>query len=469
MSSSKNKIILVSFVAALAGLLFGFDTGIISGALLFIKNSFHVSIAMKEMIVGSVLIGAILGSFSSGKLTDRYGRRGVMLVIAVLFILGTVIAALANSVNMILLGRIFIGFAIGIGSYNAPLYIAEAAPSERRGGLVTLNQLMITIGIFTSYCINFVFANIDGSWRWMFAIGIIPAALLGLGMLFLPESPRWLVKQKQIEKARKTLQYLRGSNSVEHEITEIQDSLQMKNADFKQIFTKWLRPVLLIGLFLGFLQQAVGINTIIYYAPTIFHMAGFKTASTSILATVGVGFLNVLATIFAVKYLDTLGRRPLLLAGLIGMGISLLFLSYVFHSELHAVALRWLAVASTFIYIVSFAFSLGALLWVIVSEIFPLEFRGVAMSFVVATSWFWNLTVSSTFLSLLHKLGASDTFIIYASICIIGFVVSYLWVPETKGVTLEQIENNIRDGYSVRDIGIPRKLKNKITPEVTHG
>lgn len=465
MSTPKNKIFLVSLVAALAGLLFGFDTGIISGALLFIKNSFPVSISMKEMIVGSVLVGAILGSFSSGRLTDRYGRRGIMLVIALLFILGTAIAALANSLHMILFGRIFIGIAIGIGSYTAPLYIAEAAPAERRGGLVTLNQLMITIGIFSSYCINYVFANIDGSWRWMFAIGIIPALLLGLGMLLLPESPRWLVKQKQIERARETLQYLRGNKNVEHEIADIQNSLKMKNASFKQIFTKWLRPVLLIGLFLGFLQQAVGINTIIYYAPTIFHMAGFKTASTSILATVGVGLLNVLATVFAVKYLDKIGRRPLLLAGLIGMGASLFFLSYAFHTQLHIGSLRWLTVASAFVYIISFAFSLGALLWVIVSEIFPLEFRGVAMSFVVATSWFWNLTVSTTFLSLLHKLGASETFVIYAVTCMIGFVISYLWVPETKGVTLEQIENNIRNGYSVRDIGIPRDAKRKPTIE----
>jgi sugar porter (SP) family MFS transporter len=453
----KNKIFLVSFVAALAGLLFGFDTGIISGALLFIKGSFPVSISMKEMIVGSVLAGAILGSLSSGVLTDRYGRRGIMLVIAVLFIIGTAIAALAASINMILFGRIFIGLAIGIGSYTAPLYIAEAAPTERRGGLVTLNQLMITIGIFMSYCVNYIFANTNGSWRWMFAIGVIPALLLGLGMLLLPESPRWLVKQKQIERARETLQYLRGSKNVEHEIIDIQNSLQIKSAGFKQVFAKWLRPVLLVGLFLGFLQQAVGINTIIYYAPTIFYMAGFKTASTSILATVGVGLLNVLATVFAVKYLDKIGRRPLLLAGLIGMGGSLLFLSYAFHTHVHAESLRWLTIGSAFIYIISFAFSLGALLWVIVAEIFPLEFRGMAMSFVVATSWFWNLAVSSTFLSLLNRLGASDTFMIYASVCILGFIASYLWVPETKGVTLEQIENNIRNGYSVRDIGIPRK------------
>ncbi len=466
MKTKKDKIFLVSLVAALAGLLFGFDTGIISGALLFIKNSFPVSIGMKEMIVGSVLIGAMLGSFGSGRLTDRYGRKGVMVVIAFLFIIGTLIATLAVDVQMILFGRIFIGFAIGIGSYAAPLYIAEAAPYEKRGGLVTLNQLMITIGIFISYCINYLFASMNGSWRLMFLIGVIPALLLGLGMLILPESPRWLVKQGSLEKARKTLQYLRAEENVEHEIKEIQDSLQIKTASFKALFAKWLRPVLLVGLFLGFLQQAVGINTIIYYAPTIFQMAGFKSADNSILATVSVGLLNVLATFFAVKYLDIIGRRPLLLIGLIGMGVSLFFLSYAFHIQIEAASLRWLTVISTFIYIISFAFSLGALLWVIAAEIFPLEFRGVAMSFVVATSWFWNLTVSSSFLTMLHKFGSSNTFLVYALICVVGFIISYFYVPETKGVSLETIENNIRAGKSVRYIGSPSKQKPSALGEV---
>lgn len=460
-----TKILLVSSIAALAGLLFGFDTGIISGALLFIKNSFPITTVMKEFIVGSVLIGAIIGAVSSGQLTDRYGRRGVMLVISGLFIVGTAIAVLAMNVQMIFLGRIFIGIAIGIGSYAAPLYIAEAAPLEKRGGLITLNQLMITLGIFMSYCINYIFATFDGSWRLMFAIGLVPAILLGVGMLFLPESPRWLVKQNQIKKARETLQYLRASSNVDHEIQEIQQSLQIKNASFKDLFAKWLRPVLLMGLFLGFLQQAVGINTIIYYAPAIFNLAGFHNTSTAILATVGVGLVNVLSTIFAVKYLDIIGRRPLLLAGLIGMGASLFFLSYVLQAHEAVASLQWFAVASVFVYIISFAFSLGVVLWIITAEIFPLEFRGSAMSFVVATSWFWNFAVSTTFLSLLTKLGGSNTFIIYGSICIIGFVISLIWVPETKGVSLETIENNIRAGVALRDIGVARKPNRSLEAE----
>lgn len=456
---SNHTIFLVSTIAALAGLLFGFDTGIISGALLFIKNSFPVTTGMKEIIVGSVLVGAIVGSMSSGKLTDRYGRRGVILVISLLFIFGTSVAALAPNLEVILFGRLFIGIAIGIGSYTAPLYIAEAAPFERRGALVTLNQLMITLGILLSYCINYIFANTHGSWRWMFAIGIIPAILLGIGMIFLPESPRWLVMNNRIDQARKTLQYLRAKKSVDHEIEEIKDSLQLKNAKVRDLFAPWLRSVLFVGLFLGFLQQAVGINTIIYYAPTFFTMAGFHTVSSSILATIGVGVINVAATIFAIRHLDTLGRRPLLFVGLVGMAVSLFILSFAFHTHLHAATLRWLAVASVFLYITCFAFSLGALLWIIVAEIFPLEIRGVGMSFAVATSWFWNLLISSTFLTLLDKIGPSNTFMLYGIVSIIGLLCSYLWIPETKGISLELIENNIRKGLPVREIGLPSSTK----------
>lgn len=447
-----RAVCLVSIIAALAGLLFGFDTGIISGALLFIQKDFVLTTGLKELVVGSVLIGAMIGSLTSGSLTDKYGRRRIMLVIALLFVSGTAIAASAQSVAMILFGRLFIGVAIGIGSYTAPLYIAEAAPFEWRGGLVSLNQLAITIGIMSSYFINYAFVHIDGSWRWMFLIGIIPAILLGVGMLFLPESPRWLVKQNQESKAQETLRYLRNDQDVSRELTEIKNSLNLRQAKFSELFAPWIRPVLFLGIFLGFLQQVIGINAIIYYAPTIFQIAGFHGVSSSILATAGVGVVNVLATIFAVMVLDKIGRRPLLLAGLIGMGISLCCLSLTFHYSAD-VSLRWAAVASIFVYIICFAFSMGALLWLMVAEIFPLEVRGTAMGVAVFSCWFWNFVVSSTFLTLLHYLNPSKTFALYVAMCAIGFMVSYFYVPETKGVSLEKIEDNIRRGLKLRNIG----------------
>lgn len=444
---------LVCAIAALAGLLFGFDTGIISGALLFIEQGFPLTTFMKELIVSSVLLGAMIGSLSSGHLTDYYGRRKIILVISAMFIIGTLVAALASSVNAILFGRLCIGIAIGIGSYTAPLYIAEVAPQKWRGGLVSLNQLAIAIGIMCSYLINYLFTHIDGSWRVMFAFGLIPAILLAIGMIFLPESPRWLAQQKRFNEAKNTLQYLRQNKNVDKEFTEIKNSLNLREAKLTEIFAPWIRPVLFLGIMLGFFQQATGINAIIYYAPTIFQMAGFQNASTSILATLGIGIVNVIATIFAVYYLDKLGRRLLLLSGLIGMGISLIILSLAFQWDTHY--LRLIALGSTFSYVICFAFGLGAMLWLLVSEIFPLEVRGAAMGVAVFSCWLWNFAVSCTFLTLVNTLGVANTFLLYAAMCGIGWIFCYYKVPETKDISLEKIEENIRRGVSVREIGQP--------------
>lgn len=446
----------VSAIAAIAGLLFGFDTGIISGALLFIEKDFVVSTEMKELIVSSVLLGAMFGSLFSGRLTDRFGRKRLMLIISCLFIVGTGIASFASQVTSILLGRLFIGFAIGIGSYTAPLYIAEVSPSSLRGGLVSLNQLAITLGILCSFLINYAFTSVEGSWRWMFGIGLIPACLLTLGMFFLPESPRFLVKQNRMEEATDTLRQLRNSTDVNEEIADIKNSLKVKNASFREIFSPWIRPVLFLGAVLGFIQQVTGINTIIYYAPSIFQLAGFQDVSSSILATVGIGVVNVLATIFAVFYIDKLGRRPLLLTGLLGMFCCMAGLSYAFAAGVETnYSLRIFALICTFIYIISFAFSLGAILWIMVSEIFPLEVRATAMGVAVFSCWFWNFVVSSTFLTLLNTFGPSQTFLLYALMCVLSLVFCYYKTPETRGVTLEQIEENIRKRMPLRSIGQP--------------
>lgn len=455
MTKTPALMYIVSAIAAIAGLLFGFDTGIISGALLFIQQDFVLSTEMQELIVSSVLLGAMISSLLSGRLTDRLGRRQVLLIVSVLFIAGTLIAALAPTLNFIFLGRLLIGFAIGIGSYTAPLYIAEVSAPHLRGALVSLNQLAITLGILCSYLINFACTNMHGSWRWMFGFGLIPAILLSIGMIFLPESPRWLVKQNHLAKAIAILKRLRPSHDAEQEVTDIKNSFNVKKTGFREVFAPWIRPVLFLGAMLGFIQQVTGINTIIYYAPTIFQMAGFHDASSSILATVGIGVVNVLATIFAIAYLDKLGRRPLLLTGLVGMCLSLLGLSLAFYFGAQLSALRWIAMACTFSFIICFAFSLGAILWLMVSEIFPLEVRGMAMGVAVFSCWLWNFAVSATFLSLLKMLGPSATFLMYALMCVFSFIFCYYKVPETRGVTLEKIEDNIRKGLSLRHLGQP--------------
>lgn len=453
----------VSAIAAVAGLLFGFDTGIISGALLFIEKDFVITTEMKEFIVSSVLLGAMFGSLFSGRLTDRFGRRKLMLIISGFFVFGTFIASFAPHVSAILLGRLFIGFAIGMGSYTAPLYIAEVSPFELRGGLVSLNQLAITIGILCSFLINYAFTNIDGSWRWMFGMGLIPAILLSIGMVFLPESPRWLVKQNKTDQAIDILRKLRNTNEVNEEINDIKNSFNVQQVSVREIFSPWIRPVLFLGAMLGFIQQVTGINTIIYYAPTIFQLAGFPDASSSILATVGIGVVNVLATVFAIFYLDKLGRRPLLLTGLVGMCACLIGLSFSFYWGAQMGMLRWFALGCTFFYIICFAFSLGAILWLVVSEIFPLEVRATAMGVAIFSCWFWNFIVSSTFLTLLNILGPSETFLLYAVMCIFSIVFCYYKTPETRGVTLEQIEENIRKRLPLRAIGQPVINKQTLT------
>ncbi len=462
-SKSRFYIYGVSAIAALAGLLFGFDTGIISGALLFIQKDFVLTTEMKEFIVSSVLLGAMIGTLCSGNLTDKYGRRKLMVVVSVLFIIGTMIATFAMQVSAILFGRLIIGLAIGIGSYIAPLYIAEVSPFSLRGGLVTLNQLAITTGILCSYIIDYSFTSFHGTWRWMFGMGLVPALMLLVGMIFLPESPRWLVGKNRIDEATRVLRNLRNTKDVAQEMQEIKRSLNVKEATFREIFSPWVRPVLFLGAMLGFIQQATGINTVIFYAPTIFQMAGFVDVSNSILATVGIGIVNVLSTVFAILVIDRLGRRPLLLTGLVGMCLSLTALSLAFHQGVDISVMRWVAVACTFIYIICFAFSLGAILWLVVSEIFPLNVRAAAMSVAVFSCWFWNFAVSSTFLTLLNDFGPSQTFLLYAGVCIFAFVFCYYKTPETKGVTLEQIEENIRNRLPLRDIGQPLCTKDLLT------
>ncbi len=293
----------------------------------------------------------------------------------------------------------------------------------------------------------------------MFGIGLVPAVLLSVGMIFLPESPRWLVKKNKIEEATKILQRLRNSTDVNDELQEIRHSFKMKQASFREIFSPWVRPVLFFGAMLGVIQQVTGINTIIYYAPIIFQLAGFHDAASSILATVGIGVVNVLATVFAIYYLDRLGRRPLLLTGIVGMALTLSGLSLAFYLGASGDAMRFIAIACTFIYIICFAFSLGAILWLIVSEIFPLEVRATTMGVAVFSCWIANFAVSSTFLTLLNALGPSATFLLYALMCVFSFVFCYYKTPETKGVTLEQIEENIRQRLPLRAIGQPVPAK----------
>lgn len=445
-------VVMVATIAAIAGILFGFDTGVVSGAILFIRNEYHLSSLMNGIVVSSVLGGALVGSLLSGSFADYFGRRKLLIITSIIFIIGTLGSAMSLSITYLILSRFIVGLAIGIASFAAPLYISEVAPLEHRGALVSLNQLAITIGIMLAYFVDMIYDHNLNNWRLMFGFGIIPAVILFFGMLFLPKSPRWLALKGRIDEARKTLQRVRGIQFKESELTGIRNSLKEKGS-WTLLLQRWLMPAIGIGLALGFLQQCTGINTIIYYAPTIFEMAGFKSAAGAILATTGIGVVNVLFTIIALPLIDRWGRRPLLISGMICMLLSLGFLAFSFAYQADIASLRWFALVSMLVYIAGFAISLGPIMWLIIAEIFPLEIRGFASSLMVSASWMFNAAVALTFLTLIQKLGQTGTFLIYGVICFFGILFVIFKVPETKGASLEQIENNLRAGVRSVDLG----------------
>jgi MFS transporter, SP family, galactose:H+ symporter len=429
----------ISAISALAGLLFGYDTGVISGAILFVQEDFRLSTFQEETVVAAVLLGAMIGAAIGGRLADRFGRRNALIQVACLFILGALGTSLASGTAWLAAGRIVVGIAIGIASFTAPLYISEISPAHVRGKLVSLNQLMITIGILVSYLADYGLAASRG-WRWMFGLAVIPACILLVGLLFVPESPRWYVRQLLHERAREVLTKIRQSFEVDPELAEIEASLTLQQGSWRELLSPALRPALAIGIGLAIFQQFTGINTVIYYAPTIFQLAGLASHSAAILATAGVGVVNVLMTVLALELLDRVGRRPLLLYGLIGMVLSLALLGIGFLTQTPTAVLAWVSLLCVMAYVACFAISLGPIFWLMIAEIYPLKIRSRAMGLATMANWGSNLLVALTFLSLLHTLGRPWTFWLYAMVGVVAWIFVLRMVPETKGKTLEQIE-----------------------------
>lgn len=452
---NKRLIFIIAGVAATGGLLFGFDTGVISGALLFLKKDFALSAQGQEWVVSAVLLGCIVGAAASGRMVDIFGRKTSIIVTACVFAAGSVWTGTASSIPMLIAGRMVIGLAIGVASYAVPLYLSEIAPPEHRGALVSLNQLLITVGIVASYLVDDVFASSDHTWRLMFLTGTFPALILGIGMAFLPQTPQWLTSRGCKEDAAAILKRLMPGTDATAELESIEKNRQNnQSGSLRDLTTPWVRPALLIGVGIMLIQQATGINTVIYYAPTIFQMAGFNSATTAITATVGVGLINVLMTVVSIRLVDRLGRKPLLSAGLIGMTICLAGLALGFRFEAAMGShLKWLTVALLFVYIGSFAVSLGPIAWLLIAEIYPLQIRGVAMSMATLSNWVFNFIISVSFLSLTDSLGKSGAFSLYAVVGVLGWFFCRWYVPETKGVPLETIEMNLRAGVPAKDLG----------------
>jgi sugar porter (SP) family MFS transporter len=430
-------------------LLFGYDIGVISGAILFVKKAFSLSSGLEEIVVSSVLLGSLAGAIAGGALADRLGRRKLMIVTAVIFCFGAIGASLAPGTPWLIAARIVAGVAIGAASFVAPLYISEIAPVDIRGKLVSINQVALTSGIVISYCVDYAFAP-SQAWRWMFAGAVIPAAAFCLGLMFIPDSPRWLAASGHMDLAKSALQRIRSPDKVDAELKEIQANASQPKGSWSELLGPALRPAMIVGVGLAIAQQVTGINTVIYYAPTIFKFAGLSSASVAILASVGVGMVNVVLTIVAMQLIDKVGRRPLLLVSLAGMAISLGFLGVAFALPQFKGALGWIAVSSLMIYVGSFAVGLGPVFWLVLSEIYPLRIRGRAMSVGTVTNWGFNLLVALTFLTLTQVIGKASTFWLYGAVTVGAWFFAFLMVPETKGKTLEQIEAHFRAGKHPR-------------------
>jgi sugar porter (SP) family MFS transporter len=429
----------VAAVAAIGGLLFGYDTGVISGALLLIQRDFALDGLAQGWVAGAVTLGALLGAPGAGALADRFGRRLTNMAAGVLFVAGSLAGAFATGLQTLVAGRLLVGLAIGVTSVAAPMYIAELAPARIRGTLVSLFQLAVTVGILLAYVVD-TSLSASGAWRLMLGLAAIPGAMLIAGMLVLPESPRWLVKRGRAPDARGVLARVRPAGAVEGELAAISaDVAHEQTAPWSELFAPTIRPALEVGIGLAVLQQVTGINTVIYYAPEIFQSAGFASAQAALWATMGIGVVNVLSTIIAIWLVDRAGRRPLLLLGLAGMTASLVVLGAAFRGDAGA-RLGDVTVGCLALYIVFFAFSMGPIVWLMISEIYPTRVRARAIGIATASNWGANFLVTLMFPTLRQTLGSGPTFWLFAVCGVIALVFVWRRVPETKGKTLEEIE-----------------------------
>lgn len=444
----------VAIVASLGGLLSGFDTGVISGALLYINETWDLTDYIQGFLVSSVLIGAVIGAATNGILADIFGRKKIIIATAVIFIVGSVLCGFAPNIYVLILSRILVGLAVGIVNFVVPLYLSEVSPKQLRGTLVSLYQWAITAGILFSYVINAAFAQAVYSWRWMLFAGVFPGLVLLVGMMFLSDTPRWLVSKNRDEEAKKVFSKIEPDIDAEEEIRQIRETLKpdANNSNEKFRFKKWMIMPFVVGIGIMFAQICTGINTIIYYAPTIFKIAGFDSNLNAIYATTGIGIVNFLMTIIAIFFTDRLGRKPLLYFGLTGVMLSLLALGCAFQFETVLGAnLKWVAVGSLVAYIVCFAFSLGPIGWILVSEVFPLKIRGLAMSICTVSNFAFNFFVVGSFPILINRLGGAITFWGFAAVSFLCILFVFFFVPETKGISLEQIESNWLKGVKPRD------------------
>nr|WP_298796553.1 sugar porter family MFS transporter [uncultured Acetobacter sp.] len=448
-ASARRYVLMAALVAAVGGLLFGYDTGIIASALIFVTQTFSLSTAGQEWVAASLNIGAIFGAVLSGPISDRWGRRPAIMLAAAIFIGASIGCAEAPTITILFLARLWLGVAIGGTTQIVPVYVAELAPSDRRGGLVSLFQLAFSLGLLLAFFVGYELSGSTECWRPMFLLGTIPALLLALGMLLLPESPRWLLHHQQEHRAVSTLFRLRGHHeTVRHELNAAltSEKTETHGTGWKELRRPWVRPALIAALGIAALSQLSGPNVIVYYAPIIFSQAGLAH-SAALLTSVSVGVTSTITTAMGIALIDKVGRRRMMLVMLPFAALSLFVLGAVFLDPTAPSGLRmWLMVASLLGYIFFNFGSLSVAVWLVAAEVFPLAIRSKAMGLASATVWFSDTIVSLVTLSLVETMGTTGTFWLFGVINVISFLFVWKYVPETVGTSLEDIETSLRSG-----------------------
>ncbi|MGW6376115.1 sugar porter family MFS transporter [Rhodococcus sp. NPDC055112] len=451
---SSGIIAFVAGTAALGGFLFGFDTGIVSAALLYIREDFDLGTFGQQATVSALLVGAILGVMVTGSVLERIGRKRALLVVASVFTVAALACAVAPNVTVLMVARFFLGLAVGASSVAVPVYIAELAPATSRGRLVSMYQLLIGIGIFVSYLVGYALS--DGEhWRWMLGLAAVPSIIMMIGVLRLPESPRWLLTKGRDDAARAALSRIYPVSAVETMVNDIKNiPTGDSSTTFRTLSKPRFRRAVTIGVVVAATNQLVGVNAVIYYAPTLLIEAGLG-ASASLLSSVGIGVAIVVFTAIALLCIDKVGRRPLLLGGIAAIVVSLIFIGCVYLIPGHSGLTGALLVAGLIVYIAAFSASLGLGIWLINSEIFPTSIRGKAASLGSLTHWVLDFVIAMTALSLFQLLTPSGLFWIFGVFGIIGFVYLFRFLPETKNRTLEEIDAELSGTAERPDVRAP--------------
>ncbi|WP_329742136.1 sugar porter family MFS transporter [Dyella sp. A6] len=450
---AKMATVFIAIQASLAGLMFGLDIGVISGAEQFIKQEFAITDQILELIVSAMMAGATIGVLGAVRLSGSLGRRHSLMIGAALFVIGAALSALSPSANALIGARVVLGLGIGILMFAAPMYLAEIAPRQSRGAMISGYQLMLNVGILIAFLSDTAFSY-SGSWRWMLGIIGIPGVLFLLGAIILPDSPRWLMMRGRREQAAKVLMRLRGdAASVEREVDDIVEQLTTPQRGWKMFTTnRNFRRAVGLGIVLQLMQQFTGINVVLYYAPRIFEGMGYATTE-QMWFTALVGLINVVASLVTVGLIDRWGRRPILCMGfgfmVVALGIvgGMLAMRPITHGQ------QLFTVAMLLVFIAGFAMSAGPIIWTLCSEIQPLKGRDFGIGCSTITNCLGNVIGSVTFLSLLDGIGNANTFWLYAGLNLTSLAVTLLLVPETRGVTLEGIESRLMAGFRLRDIG----------------